>query len=167
MDEDNSKIDWRLKEKPGRTRCALCHGDYSSKDWIVCRQCGTGGHGDCFRGEDLCPTLGCDARHGPVSNKNASLRKPGRAVSLEALTLAGIEQALRGPETVQQRIIKQWKIRRLLSFLNLTVDDIVNDRAAKKRLLAYFKIQRQSERRGQEKKDDVDDDYQDWVRAQI
>ncbi|MDF1667626.1 MAG: PHD finger domain-containing protein [Planctomycetota bacterium] len=166
MEEDHSKFDWRLREKPGLSRCALCHGEYSPDDWIICIQCGTQGHGDCFRGEDLCPTLGCDESHG-VQSRTAPLRQHGRGVSLEALTLAGIEQALRGPETVQQRVIKQWKIRRLLSFLNLTVDDIVNDRAAKKRLLAYFKIQRQSERRGQEQKDDVDDDYQDWVQSQI
>lgn len=167
MTDESSKDTWRLREKPGLFRCALCHGEYSPDDWIVCGQCGTQGHGDCLRDEDLCPTLGCDQRHSDPRKRVAPLRHHGRGVSLEALTLAGIEQALRGLETVQQRVIKQWKIRRLLSFLNLTVDDIVNDRRAKKRLLTYFKIQRQSERRGQEQKDDVDDDYQDWVRSQI
>lgn len=166
MGDDRRNFDWRLKERRSAARCALCHGAYDEDDWLICKNCGTQGHGECLRAEGLCPTLGCQESHRPPKCPSP-LNKRGRAVSLEALALDGMERELHGPQTVQQRILKQWKIRRLLSFLNLTVDDIVNDRAAKRRLFTYFKIQRQSERRGQKQLDEVDDDYNEWVRSQI
>ena len=158
--------DWRLTPKDSAQRCALCHGQKAADDWISCQNCGTGGHGDCLRSEGLCPTLGCEELHASPQKPRAH-RGQAKGVHLEALTLEAVEAALTGPQTVEQRVLKHWKMRRLLDYLNLTVDDVINSRQSKRRVETYFKIQRQSERRGEEQTKDVEDDYEQWLQDKL
>jgi hypothetical protein len=169
MTAPRSENGWHLRARNKAARCALCHGAPGDGDWIVCEGCGTSGHSDCLCSEGLCPTLGCDLDHSSGGTSPPKTRGGGQVlgVSLEAMTLEGIERQRTAPRAVEQRIVKSWKIRKLLSHLQLSVDDIVNDRAAKRKVYTYFKIQRQSERLCDQRNNEVDDDYQQWIDDQV
>lgn len=107
---------------------------------LVCHECGVKAHEDCLAGR-VCPTEDC-----PAATRHAG----GRRMTLDPVF--GFEAFLRELADLrpERRIVRVRRLERVLQFLGYTIDDVVDDPEAARKVRIFYRIQGESIRLGEE-----------------
>lgn len=159
---------WSIRQRGEARRCAICHDELSDPRAAAlarCGGCGTAAHIDCFDAEGGCPTLGCGSRR-PFADEEAGGERH-RRLSIEGDGLFGPAGGRRRERQVERRVVRIVGLKRVFEFLKLGIDDVINDPAARRRVRSYYKVQRSSERAGDDQRRRSQADYQAWLDAHL
>lgn len=158
---------WTLKERRQPKRCSLCHDDLGQATLeslqVECPRCHSFMHEDCLFEAGGCPSLGCEG----LRFKKLRPAMRGRLLIDDMEGASSLRSFSQQGRVVDRRLVRQNSFRRLLCFLGLSVDDVVNSRQAKRRVSNFFKIQRASDRRGETQRSQVEDDYKQWLEDRL
>lgn len=133
-------------------RCAQCHGELLGEEFFQCERCQSTVHLDCWSSARSCPTLACGGHPRP---------------RLRAARLSLLQQWSLLPQIREERRARSTELQRLLSYLGVGIDGIINDPSERQRLLRIYKAWRYSERLNAKQEREACDAGRAWIQANL